>query len=110
MQYRIGLQVSLVNPSAPRQVVASGIITAIGGGPGPQLYHGKPIPKGWYRLDIAHAPEGFVDLMHPNPDGDELTLKDVVGANTIWDGQYIVIIPRVTNPIASNLKDKIGGK
>lgn len=109
MQFTIGQQVSLVNPSAPKQIVAAGTITAISGGSGQQLYHGQTIPKGWCRLDIAHAPGGFVDLMHPNPAGDEFKLKDVVGGNTIWDEQYIVIIPRVTSP-PSPSKRKIGGK
>lgn len=110
VQFVIGQRVSLLNPSSPRQVVASGTITAVGGGVGPQMYHGQPIPEGWYRLDIAHAPGFFVDLMHPNPNGDEYKLKDIVGASTIWEEQYIVIIARVAGLIPSDCEGKVGGK
>ena len=71
--------------------MAAGYVTGIGG---EAFHHTKLIPQGWYRLDIAHAPGGFVDLMYPNPEGDQLKLKDVVGANTIWDERFIVVLAR----------------
>ena len=40
-------------------------------------------------MDVVSAQEGSVDLMAPNEAGDEFTVKDVVGGNTIWQEKYI---------------------
>jgi len=43
-------------------------------------------------LGVVSAQEGSVDLMASNEAGDEFTMKDVVGENTIWQEKYIGMV------------------
>lgn len=70
-----------------RQKVASGKVTAIGGGT--EVWHGKPIPGGYVRVDITHIMAPDITLMVPLPAADQWKVKDVLGSNALWEEKCV---------------------
>lgn len=76
-----------MNMKNSRQRVGSGKVTAIGGGT--EVWHGKPIPEGYLRVDVTQIMAPDISLMVPNPAADQWKVKDVLGSNTLWDIKFV---------------------
>lgn len=76
-----------MNMKSVRQKVASGNVTSLGGGT--DVWHGKPIPEGYLRVDVTHVMAPEIALMVPNTAGDQWKMKDVLGSNTLWDVNFV---------------------
>jgi hypothetical protein len=55
--------------------------------------HDTPIEDGWFRVQLIEIMEGkgFILLLvtNENDDPPHLMLKDVVGTNLVWKGQFL---------------------
>ncbi len=90
VQFQIGDSVALINPTK-EDIVAIGMISRIGGHT--CFHHGTPIEDGWFRVQLIEIMEGkgFIPLLitNENDDPPQLMLKDVVGTNLVWKGQFL---------------------
>jgi hypothetical protein len=81
LQFKVGDEVFLMNLRAVKMKVALGTISGV---PGEHQYHGKDIPRGWWRVDVRLVLQEGVSLMYPNDKGDQYMIQDVKGGNTMW--------------------------
>jgi hypothetical protein len=90
VQFQIGDSVSLINLTK-EDIIAIGMISRIGGQT--CFHHGTPIEDGWFRMQLIEIMEGkgFIPLLitNENDDPPQLMLKDVVGTNLVWKGQFL---------------------
>jgi hypothetical protein len=90
VQFQIGDSVALINPTR-EDIIATGMISGIGGQT--CLHHGTPIADGWFRVQVIEimACKGFTPLLitNENDDPPQLMLKDVMGTNLVWKGQFL---------------------
>ena len=85
-QFTIGQVVHLMNFKSPRQVVASGTVSGVGG---VDKFHFKPIPHSFYKVDVTHVQVGDAPLMHPHLGGDQLVVADVIGGSVLWSQKHL---------------------
>ncbi len=90
MQFQIGDSVALINPTK-EDIIATCMISGIGGQT--CFHHGTLIEDGWFRVQLIEIMEGqgFISLLitNENDDPPQLMLKDVVGTNLVWKGQFL---------------------
>jgi len=90
VQFQTGDSVTLINPTK-EDIIAIGMISRIGGQT--CFHHGTLIEDGWFRVQFIEIMEGkaFIMLliMNENDDPPQLMLKDVVGTNLVWKGQFL---------------------
>ncbi len=90
VQFQIGDLVALINPTK-EDIIATGMILGIGGQT--CSHHGTLIEDGWFWVQLIEIMEGkgFIPLLitNENDDPPQLMLKDVVGTNLVWKGQFL---------------------
>ncbi len=90
MQFQIGNSVALINPTK-EDIIAICMISGIGGQT--CFHHGTLIEDGWFWVQLIEIMEGkgFILLLitNENDDPPPLMLKDVVGTNLVWKGQFL---------------------
>ncbi len=90
VQFQMGDSVALINPTK-EDIIATSMISKIGGQT--CFHHGTPIEDGWFRVQLIEimAGKGFTPLLitNENDDPPQLMLKDVMGTNLVWKGQFL---------------------
>jgi hypothetical protein len=90
VQFQIRDSVALINPTK-EDIIATGMISGIGGQT--CFHHGTPIEDGWFRVQLIEimVGKGFTPLLitNENDDPPQLMLKDVMGTNLVWKGQFL---------------------
>lgn len=90
MQFEVGQEVTLVNAKSQRMKLALGTVSGISK---EHKWHGKDIPKGWFRVDMREILHPNMPLMVENLVMNQVKLVEVVGANVIWDSKNMRPIP-----------------
>jgi hypothetical protein len=75
-----------MNPKNPSTKVAVAAISGLGG---VDKFHFETIPKNWLKVDVKEVMSPNEALMCINEAGDQHLMKEVVGANTVWEEKYI---------------------
>jgi len=90
VQFQIGDSIALINPTK-EDIIATGMISGISGQT--CFHHGTPIEGGWFRVQLIEIMEGkgftLLLITNENDDPPQLMLKDVVGTNLVWKGQFL---------------------
>jgi hypothetical protein len=86
----MGDKVELIS-STKLDVIAMSVMTCIGGQQG--VHHCTQVDTGWYRVQLVEIMEGFGNtplfITNDNDDLPQLQLKDTMGSNLIWKGQFM---------------------
>lgn len=69
-----------------RSVVALATIIGL---PGVDKFHCNVIENPWVRVQINEVFSGDVGLPIPNAEEKQLTLKNVVGLNILWNAKFL---------------------
>jgi hypothetical protein len=89
-QFQLGDKVALIS-STKLDVIATGVVTCIGGQQG--VHHCTQVDTGWYRVQLTKIMEGFGNtpllIINDNDDPPQLQLKDTMGNNLVWKGQFM---------------------
>jgi hypothetical protein len=68
-----------------------GVVTGIGGQQG--VHHCTQFDTRWYWVQLAKLMEGFGNtplfITNDNDDPPQLQLKDTLGSNLVWKGQFM---------------------
>ena len=80
IQLQIGDKVKLSDPANPKAHVGSGRIAGFGG---EGLFHNRPIPKKYLRINLESV-EVNVPLIVPNEEADQSNLEDALGSSVLW--------------------------
>ncbi len=90
VQFQVGDLVALIDPTK-EDIIATCMISGIGGQT--CFHHGTVIEDGWFRVQLNEimAGKGFTPLLITNLEDDppQLMLKDVMGTNLVWKGQFL---------------------
>ncbi len=77
--------------STKLDIIATGVVIGIGGQQG--VHHCTQVDIGWYRVQLAKIMEGFGNtplfIINDNDDPPQLQLKDIMGSNLVWKGQFV---------------------
>ncbi|KAG0606104.1 hypothetical protein M758_9G114200 [Ceratodon purpureus] len=83
-------KVYLLDPKDPRNKVAIGAISGVDR----DLFHLKPIPSGWLRVDVLEVFDHKIPLMKPHEPADQFELGDTIGGVVLWKRTHVVAFPQ----------------
>ena len=58
------------------------------------LFHQKPVPSGWLRLDVMEVFDKKFPLMHPHEAADQFELGDTIKGVALWNRDCVEAFPR----------------
>ena len=81
-------KVVLLDPEDHTKKVAIGEIS----GMDRDLFHLKPVPSGWLRIDVMEVFDKKFPLMHPHEPADQFELGDTLNGVALWKQKHVVAL------------------
>ena len=75
----------MLDPKDPKHKVGIGEIS----GMDMDLFHLKPIPHGWLRIDVMEVFDKEIPLMLPHEPADQFVLGDTIKGVVLWKRSHV---------------------